>query len=182
MSPPASAAERSRPHLVLVGLPGSGKSTIGALVADALGRTFLDFDLEIARREGVPVPEIFAERGESGFRDLEEALTAELQPRGNMVLAPGGGWITRASTVALIRPPARLVYLKVTPATALRRMGAEAAGRPLLRHPDPAGELARLLAGRHGAYGTADLVVEVEDLAPQEVAERVVGWARAVER
>jgi shikimate kinase len=177
-SRPVSAADPGLPHLILVGLPGAGKSVVGALVAEALGRTFLDFDLEISRRESMSVPEIFGQRGEPHFRELERRLTEELSEMGNMVLAPGGGWMTQPDTVALVRPPARLVYLVVTPERAVRRMGSGAASRPLLRHPDPAGELGRLLAARRSTYETADLVVNVEHLAPQQVTERIVAWAQ----
>ena len=176
-SPPDSAPDSRVPHIVLVGLPGAGKSAVGALLGEALGRPVLDFDVEIARRQGTSVPEIFARRGEDYFRELERALTEELRDTGNMILAPGGGWAARADTVALLRPPARLVYLRVTPATAVRRMGAGVSVRPLLRHPDPVGELGRLLTTRRSAYESADLVLDVEALAPQEVTDRIAAWA-----
>src|SRR4051812_42315364 len=88
-----SASDPSKTHNVLVGLPGSGKTTVGALVAEKLGRTFLDFDAEIERREGMPISQIFGERGEAGFRLLEHKITEELKEFGNMVVSPGGGWI-----------------------------------------------------------------------------------------
>src|SRR5215207_8822569 len=72
-------------HLILVGLPGVGKSTVGAAVAERLGRPFLDFDAEIERREGKSVADIFAERGEAAFRDLERALTEEARTAPGMV-------------------------------------------------------------------------------------------------
>lgn len=175
-SRPVSAADPAKPHLILVGLPGAGKSRVGSFVADALGRSFLDFDLELSRREGMGIPEIFGQRGEQYFRDLEHGLSVELRDLGNMVLAPGGGWMARSDTVAVLRPPARLVYLKVTPATAVRRMGAGVGGRPLLNHPDPVAELGRLLASRRVGYESADLVIDVERLAPQEVATRIIDW------
>src|ERR1700716_2849397 len=101
-SQPGSAADPSLPHLILVGLPGAGKTTVGALLATALGRSFLDFDTEITRREGMSIPEIFGQRGEEHFRHLEHELTEELQEVGNMILSPGGGWVTHAETVALL--------------------------------------------------------------------------------
>ena len=173
-SRPVSAADPAKPHLVLVGLPGAGKSVVGEMVASSLGRTFLDFDLEIARRQGMSIAEIFGQRGEQYFRDLESGLTDELRELGNMVLAPGGGWMTRPDTVARLRPPAQLVYLKVTPETAVRRMGAMAAGRPLLRHPNPVAELGKLLEARRWAYESSDFVVDVERLDPQRVTSRIV--------
>ena len=169
-SQPGSAADPAKPHIVLVGLPGSGKSTVGLLLGRQLNRQFLDFDAEITRREGMSVAEIFGQRGEPSFRQLEHALTRELADVGNMVLSPGGGWVTHPETVALLRPPAMLIYLRVTPATALSRMGASTAGRPLLMRPNPRGELERLLEMRGPVYETADLTVDVERVDAQAVA------------
>lgn len=169
--PLGSVADLSRPHLVLVGLPGSGKSTVGAKLARQLGRPFLDFDIEITRRQGMTIPDIFAQRGEPYFRELEHGLTAEVRELENMVLAPGGGWVVRPENVALLRPPAKLIYLRLSPGAALRRMGSRIAGRPLLRLPNPRGELERLLAARQSVYESADIVIDVEHLYPQRVSE-----------
>jgi shikimate kinase len=173
-SQPVSAADPSLPHLILVGLPGAGKTTVGALLATALERSFLDFDTEITRREGKSIPEIFGQDGEDHFRQLEHALTMELQELGNMILSPGGGWVTRPDAVSLLRPPARLLYLKISPGVAMLRMGATATGRPLLNRPDPRGELDRLLAARRAVYETAEVVVNVDQLDPQRVTERII--------
>jgi shikimate kinase len=169
-----SALDPAKPHLVLVGLPGAGKSTVGALVAQRLGRTFLDFDAEIERREGMPISMIFAERGEQAFRTLERKLTEEVRELGNMVLAPGGGWIADPEVVALLKPPARLVYLRVRPETALKRLGAAAGGRPLLNRPDPAAEMQKLFEERRALYQAADLEVGAELLDPQQVTDEIV--------
>ena len=99
------------------------------------------------------------------------ALTRELAEVGNMVLAPGGGWITQPDCVALLRPRSSLVYLRTRPATALRRMGSGKSRRPLLMRPDPLAELERLLESRKHAYEESDHVVDVERLMPQQVAE-----------
>lgn len=173
-SQPGSAADPSTPHLILVGLPGAGKSTVGAALARQLARTFLDFDAEIARREGMTIAEIFAQRGEPHFRALEHGLTEELREFGGMVLAPGGGWVARPDTVALVRPPAQLLYLRLRPQTALLRMGRSAAARPLLSRPNPKVELERLLRERRAAYESADYVVDVEGVGIQEVVKRIV--------
>jgi shikimate kinase len=172
-SQPGSAADPSLPHVVLVGLPGSGKSTVGALLAKQLGRQFLDFDVEISRREGMTIGEIFAQRGEPAFRQLEQRLTQEVSELGNMILAPGGGWITDPESVGMLRPGATLIYLRLSPATALKRMGADAVGRPLLVRPNPRAELDRLLAARKAAYEAADLVVDVERIGAQAVAYNI---------
>lgn len=173
-SQPGWAADPSVPHLILVGLPGSGKSTVGTLLAGALGRPFLDFDAEITRREGMTIPEIFGQRGEGYFRELEHALTVELTELGGMVLAPGGGWVSRRDNLALLRPPARLIYLRIRTAVAVARMGASTTSRPLLDRPNPKGELDRLLSARISAYESANAVVDVDDIDPQQVTEQII--------
>ncbi len=165
-------------HLVLVGLPGAGKSTAGPLVAAALGRPFLDFDVELAARSGQSVAALFATRGELAFREMECSLTDELALAPPKVLAPGGGWISNPHVVARLRPPGRLVYLQVSPGTALARLRTDAVVRPLLQGGDPAARLAALWEQRHPLYCTADVILDVENLSPQEVAESVVALAR----
>ena len=176
-SNPVSVADPRMPHIVLVGLPGAGKSTVGRGVAERLGRSFLDFDLEIERREGKTIAEIFGEKGEGYFRELERALTEELRLVGNMILAPGGGWVGSDGVVALLRPPARIVYLRVRPETALNRLGSDRSSRPLLMRPDPLGELRRLLELRKPHYERADHVIESELLDVEEVIKRVAALA-----
>jgi shikimate kinase len=163
--------------LILVGLPGAGKSTVGLAVAERLGRTFLDFDAEIERREGMPLSQLFGEKGEPYFRQREHELTDELRVFGNMILAPGGGWIANADSMILLRPPARVVYLKANPPTALKRLGDQRSTRPLLMRPDPVGELKRLLASRKTAYEAADYVVDTERLDFQRVVDKVASLA-----
>lgn len=170
-----SAVDPSKPHVVLVGLPGSGKSTVGSMVADKLGRPFLDFDVEIERREGMPISDIFGQKGEAAFRALERKITEELRDLGHMILAPGGGWITNPEVVAMIRPPARLIYLRVRPETAIQRLGG-ARGRPLLNRPDPLGELKSLFESRRSAYQGADFEVGAELIDAQQVADKVAAW------
>jgi shikimate kinase len=173
----ASAVDPSIPHLILVGLPGCGKSVVGMRAAEMSGRTYLDFDAEIERREGMPVTHIFAERGEHYFRAKERALTEELREAGGMILAPGGGWITNPEIVGLLRPPGRLVYLKVRPETALKRMGKRQELRPLLMRPNPLKEMQELFEARHVLYESADVTIPSERLSLQEVTEQVVALA-----
>lgn len=164
-------------HLVLVGLPGAGKSTIGRAVAQRLGRPFLDFDNEIERRERSSVARIFAERGESAFRALEIALTRELVAAPPMVLAPGGGWVTNEGAMELLRPPARIVHLRVSPAEAVRRLSRARIVRPLLRGSDPLSVMTGLWDRRAGLYARADLEIDVELVDNQRVINEVVALA-----
>jgi shikimate kinase len=172
-------AAPSRPHIILVGLPGAGKSTVGRRVARRLGRRFLDFDHEIERREGMSIAELFAKRGEPYFRLLEIELTRELVDTGGMLLSPGGGWIMNDGALGLLRPPAGMIYLHLSPEVALRRMRRGRAKRPLLAGPDPLAALRRLLAAREPLYRTADHVVSVETFKPQQVIEEVTRLASA---
>jgi shikimate kinase len=169
----AAPAPRLRAHLLLVGLPGAGKTTVGAGVAARLGVDFLDFDQEIERREGQSVAELFRERGEEYFRACERRLTLELASAPPRVLAPGGGWMAQPGLPALLRPPARIIYLAVTPATAAARMGRGRAARPLLAGGDPVARLAALLAAREAAYRAADAVVDTELLETEQVIRAV---------
>ena len=161
-------------HIVLIGLPGAGKSTVGPGLAERLARSFMDFDAEIERRAGRSVPTIIRTDGEPAFRELEHKLTAELARAHPAVLAPGGGWVTRPDTVALLRPRARLVHLRVSPEAAIRRLGSARLARPLLDGEDPLARMTALEAARRAAYESADWVVDTELLAVQRVIDIIV--------
>jgi shikimate kinase len=158
-----------------VGLAGSGKTTIGRGIAGRLGREFIDLDQEILRREGKEtVGEIFRGSGEAHFRQIEADITAELARKSSLVIAPGGGWIMTDRSVEAMRSVAYLIYLKVSPETALHRIGVDVGNRPLLDHPDPLGELQRQLEVRGPRYEDADLIVDAEHLSAGEVIDQVI--------
>ena len=170
--PPAIVAPVSA--LVLVGLPGVGKSSVGAGLARRLGWDFVDLDVEIERREGRSIVRLFAEEGEGYFRERERALTVELAGRRRLVIAPGGGWAAQPGLMALLRPPATIIYLAASPEAVARRLGAGEATRPLLAGGDAGGtldRLARLLADRAAAYRAADLVIDTELIDVQGVID-----------
>jgi shikimate kinase len=164
-------------HLVLVGLPGAGKSTIGRVVARQLRRPFLDFDAEIERRVRCTVAQYFARSGEAAFRELELLLTRELATAAPMVLAPGGGWVTNPGVMQLLRPPGRIVHLRVSPQEAMRRIARSRHVRPLLQEADPEAKMRELWTARSALYELADAVVDVERLTSQQVTDSVVKLA-----
>jgi shikimate kinase len=166
------------PHVILVGLPGVGKTTIGRAAAKQLGRRFLDFDQEIERRAGLEVREIFRLKGEDQFREMELALTQELSTTGGMVLSPGGGWITQARSVELLRAAGRIIYLRASPEAVARRL-RRVETRPLLAGRDPVVALTELYDRRRALYETADLVLDTEKLARQQLIAKVVELASA---
>ncbi|HEY0931448.1 MAG TPA: shikimate kinase [Gemmatimonas sp.] len=164
-------------HIVLVGLPGAGKTTVGRSVAKALGRPFLDFDLEIERRAGMSVARIFAELGEPAFRRMEVELTRELSAAPPMILSPGGGWVTNSGVIAMLRPPGCLIHLLVSPAEAVRRLSRSRTTRPLLLQADPSVKMQALWDARAGLYNSADTILNVEVVEPQAITDSIVALA-----
>ena len=154
--------------VVLVGAPGSGKSTVGALLAARLEVPFTDVDAEIEERTGRSIAEIFADDGEPAFRALEQQVTAELLDRPG-VLSLGGGAVLSAATRAALRGH-RVVWLQVSAATAVSRVGLNEA-RPLLLG-NVRGRLIKLLAERTPLYAeVATERVETDVLQPAEVVD-----------
>jgi shikimate kinase len=157
--------------IVLVGAPGSGKSTVGAVLAERLGVTFHDVDSIIVERVGKPVAEIFADDGEAAFRAIEEQVTGELLNRSG-VLALGGGAVLSSRTRAALRGR-RVVWLRVGLSAAVKRVGLDTA-RPLLLG-NVRGRLLALLNERAALYAeVASEVVDTDDRTPAEVAQQIL--------
>jgi shikimate kinase len=166
--------------IVLVGLPGAGKSTAGRLVAERLGWAFVDLDEEIVREAGGrPIPELFRAEGEPAFREREREATRNLRGRRRIVVAPGGGWMANPGCAELLRPPARIIHLRVGVRSALDRLRGSPEVRPLLAGPDPAAALADLQRRRAAAYAGADVELDTEVLSLQQVVESLVRLASA---
>lgn len=162
----------SRPACVLVGPPGAGKSTVGQLVADALGVEFRDTDADIEAVAGKPVPDIFVDDGEPHFRTLERAAVAAALTSWQGVLALGGGAVLAGETRAALAGHT-VVYLSVGLADAVRRVGL-GQGRPLLT-VNPRATLRHLLDQRRPLYEQVATVTVVTDgRDPEEVAAEVL--------
>jgi len=156
---------------VIVGAPGSGKSTVGALLAERLGVTFRDVDAVIVERSGKSIAEIFTDDGEPAFRALEEEITAELLPLPG-VLSLGGGAILSATTRAALRGR-RVVWLKVGLAQSVMRVGLDTA-RPLLLG-NVRGRLLKLLNERAALYReVSNEVIENEQNTAAEVVDMIM--------
>jgi len=162
-------------HLVLVGLMGSGKSTVARILAERLGRRLVDTDAVIEERAGRTVREIFAADGEDAFRSLEtEVLVHSLAEVDPLVIAAAGGVVLRAENrAALVASAARVVWLSADPSTLVERVRG-GGHRPLL-DSDPAGTLQRMHADREALYReVADVIVRVDGRSATEVAEAVL--------
>lgn len=159
----------------LVGMMGAGKSAVGECLAKRLGRPFIDTDAEIERRTGFSIAELFATRGEPAFRALEGDAIERVTKGADAVVALGGGAIAQPDAARRLSARGTVVYLRAKPATLAKRIGA-ASGRPLLEGLDAAERrrrLAELLKERAPHYESAKLVVDTDDLDPDQVAERI---------
>ncbi len=165
--------------LVLVGLMGAGKTSIGRRLAARLGLPFRDADVEIEAAAGSTIPELFARYGEAAFRDGEKRVIRRLLAGEQMVLAFGGGAFVDPETRAAVRADAVSVWLRCALPTLVRRVSGRV-GRPLLAGGDPNEILARLMGIRHPFYAEADVIVDCGDETPEmtttKVIETVMAW------
>ncbi len=162
-------------HLVLVGLMGSGKTTVARIAAERLGRRVIDSDAVIEQATGRTVRQIFADDGEEAFRKLETAalLDALASPEPVIIAAAGGVVLRDENRAALKNANAKVVWLCATPKLLVER-AASGGHRPLL-DDDPAGTLQRMHDQRHELYReVADAIVLVDNRTPNEVAEAVL--------
>jgi shikimate kinase len=165
--------------LVLIGYRGSGKSTVGKIIAERLNRPFLDSDLEIEARSGRTIAAVFAEEGEPSFRDWEEQTIADLVGRyPDAVIATGGGVVLRAANRRRIREFGFVAWLWARPEELARRLEADSrslASRPALTCEGTLGEIVQVLAERAPVYReTAHETVDTGGKSPDMVASAVV--------
>jgi shikimate kinase len=147
-------------RLVLVGLPGSGKSTVGRQLARRLGLGFADTDHAIEQRIGCSIREFFEREGEPAFRDIEEEVIRDLAQAGPAVLATGGGAVLRPANREALRSGGHVIYLRSTPEELFKRLRHDA-NRPLLQVADPLARLRSLYEERDPLYReTAHFVIE----------------------
>jgi len=176
---PAHLAGRS---IVLVGLMGAGKTSIGRRLAARLGLPFRDADSEIELAAGCSIPELFERFGEAEFRAGERRVIRRLLAGDPLVLATGGGAYMDAETRASIRHDAVSVWLRASLPTLTRRVAGRT-NRPLLNGQDPGEVLARLMAARHPVYAEADVIVDCADEHPDtttaQVADALAAWQPA---
>jgi shikimate kinase len=183
---PASTPQEAEPavalgrrSIVLVGMMGAGKSTIGRRLAARLRLPFLDADIEIeAAHAGMTIPEIFATHGEPYFRDGEARVIARLLDNGPAVIATGGGAFMREETRNRIRDKAVSIWLKADADVIMKRVKRRA-DRPLLQTEDPAATVSRLLEAREPVYQSADLTIWSRDVPHDRIVDECIDALRA---
>lgn len=169
MPPPGRATS-----VALIGYRGTGKTTVGRLLADRLGLDFADTDAEIERRLGRPIAEFWAEHGEPAFRDREEETLRDLTARPGLVLATGGGAILRPANREALRRFGPVVWLKADPHVLADRLRHDAGRRPALTSAGLLDEIAAVLAAREPLYRQiATLIVDTNGAPPRAIAARI---------
>jgi len=166
-----------RRSVVLVGMMGAGKSSVGRRLAARLGIPFVDADSEIEAAAGMTISDIFAKHGEPYFRAGEQRVIARLLDGGPQVLATGGGAFMNADTRGAIRAKGISVWLRAT-LDVLNRRIKRRGDRPLLKGADPAETLRRLIEERDPVYAVADLTVESRDVPHETIVDEIVEGLR----
>ncbi len=162
-------------NIILTGYMGAGKSTVGRLLAGMLERKFIETDEMIATAAGLEIPEIFAQYGETSFRDRESAVLGELEalPQGSSVISTGGGAVLRPENVAALRRSGVIIFLEVGPAELYRRL-KNTVDRPLLQDGCMMVKITSLLEKRRRAYLDCDYLVRTEGKTPVEIAGEIL--------
>ena len=164
--------------IVLVGLMGAGKSTVGRRLADKLGLPFVDADHEIEAAAGKTIPEIFADHGEAYFREGERKVIARLLDSGAAVLATGGGAYVNTETRNLIKLKGVSIWLKAEVEVLMKRIKRRG-DRPLLKTDDPAATLTALIEQRYPIYAEADVTVLSRDVPHEAIVDEIIAALRA---
>ena len=169
----ALLAALGRRSVVLVGMMGAGKSSIGRRLAQRLGLSFVDADAEIEAAAGMTIAEIFARDGESYFRSGEARVIARLLDQGPQVLATGGGAFMNGETRASIRQKGISVWLKADFEVLMRRVKRRSGDRPMLQG-DPAERVRHLMDERYPVYAEADTLVMSRDVPHETIVNEIV--------
>jgi shikimate kinase len=174
--PPVAAilSGLGRRSIVLVGMMGAGKSSVGRRLAARLSIPLVDADMEIEKAAGMSIADIFARHGEADFRSGEARVIARLLDSGPQVLATGGGAFMNPHTRAAVKAKGISVWLNAEPDVLMRRINKRKNERPLLQTADPAGTLEKLLAVRNPIYAQADVMVQSREVPHETIVAEIV--------
>ncbi|MDH5200710.1 MAG: shikimate kinase [Candidatus Bathyarchaeota archaeon] len=168
-------------NIALFGFMGVGKSSVGRLLAERMGLTFVDIDEEIVKRTGMAISSIFEEEGEARFREIERGVTGEIAGLDGRVIACGGGTVLDPNNLAALRSGSMMVLLTAGIETIISRVEDEGGSRPLLEVEDRRRRIEALIRKRHPAYiEAADLIVDTTGEGPEAIAEAIIDHLREV--
>lgn len=177
-----SGETRVAMNIVLIGYRATGKTTLARLLAERLGWQWIDADVEIERRAGKTIAEIFAQDGEPAFRELESQVIAELCAQANIVIAAGGGAPLRPENRRAMKAGGKVVWLQASPQTIYQRMYSDpttSQRRPNLTARGGMEEIVELLAKREPIYReTADFAVDTEGKTPEQLVDEILAMLR----
>lgn len=165
------------PYIFLTGCMGSGKSTVGAIVARKLGRPFIDLDKYIEKKEGKKINQIFKEQGEDAFRKMETEALLNL-PEKKAVIATGGGVVLKEENRKIMKDLGAVLFLDIPPEKLAKRLSNDNS-RPLLRGKNKEEELKKILEVRGPMYQDCTYRIDAEDLTPLQAAQEVIHFMKS---
>jgi shikimate kinase len=160
-------------NIILIGFMGTGKSTIGRILAERLGYQFIDTDAKIEVEQGKTVGKIFETEGEAYFRDLEAKLAFELSANNYQVISTGGGFVLNPRNITVFKPEGTIVAFTAPARIIYERVKGDVQ-RPLLAAADPLARISELLLERAPFYQDADLIIETTDKKPLDLAIEII--------
>lgn len=168
-----AGSHRQKNNIVLIGFMGTGKTTVGRLLAQRTGRTFVDLDEEIERSAGLPVSAIFAQYGEAFFRDQERQIIKQLSDRNDRVIATGGGAVLCEENVSNLRQCGLVIALQCQPDIIAKRIAGDPAVRPLVKQENSLQIITGLLQERRSRYEAANFTIDTSWITASEVVGKL---------
>ena len=169
-------------NIALIGFMGTGKTAVGKVLTEKLGKEFVELDPLIEQKAGKPIPEIFKQGGEIAFRELEIEVTKEVAEKKNVVIACGGGVVLNKINIDRLRKESLIVYLTASPKIILKRTSNDAEERPLLKVANPTLTIQQLLRFRKPFYErAADIKINTSKLDISSIVEQIISKVKADE-
>lgn len=160
-------------NIVLTGFMGTGKTAVGKELAILLDIPLIDVDAEIEKSERMTINDIFKQRGESGFREIETAMIKKISQRKDSIISTGGGAVLKDENMETLRKSGIILCLMASPGTILQRVGNNNE-RPLLQGENPFEKIKELLHVRKPFYDKADIIIDTENRTPLQIAEEII--------
>lgn len=161
-------------NIFLIGFMGTGKSTVASCLSSLYGMKVLEMDARVAEQEGMSIPDIFAQKGETYFRDVETQLLTEIEPNQGLVISCGGGVVLREENVHKMREKGCIVLLGATPETILERVRGDK-NRPLLSGKQKVSSIREMMENRRLRYeGAAERTIQTDGKSAEEIAKEIM--------